>query len=189
MGYTIGLFAGRANLAAHPIASEIDHNLAPRLGTTNQHAAGSRWIDWVGPVGDRAGHKPGFTSVTDSRAARPSRRDVARCGKLKEALKGRAPTDIQAASGEGNQRSLTGRPGRQVRRPVRRSGNARGIGWAWAEKLGMDMTCSNAPGCKARGQITHERRWPADEEVRVSRHSQFPQHPDVQTSMSIEIYT
>jgi hypothetical protein len=71
---------------------------------------------------------------------------------------------------------------------MRRSGNAWGVGWAWAEKLGMDTTCSDAPSCKVCGQITHEPRWPADEEVSVSRRFQFPQHPDVQTSMSIEIY-
>jgi hypothetical protein len=68
------------------IASEIDHEVALRLGAADQHIAGSRRIDWIGLVGDGPGHKPGFTTGTDTGAARPPGGDVARFGKLKQAL-------------------------------------------------------------------------------------------------------
>ena len=110
--------------------SEIDNNVALRLGTTDQHIAGRRWIDRVGPVGNRSGNKPGFTGVTDSRTARPPRGDVTRFGKLKEAVKRRTPMDIQATAGERNQRPRPGGPGRQMRRLARGGANAWGNGWA-----------------------------------------------------------
>ena len=53
----------------------------------------------------------------------------------------------------------------------------------------MDTARSDAPGCKAGGQVTHEGGWPTDEEIGVARYFEFPQHPNVQTSRSVEIYT
>src|SRR4051794_583777 len=87
-----------------PIASEIDDDIALWLRATNQHIAGRRRIDRIGPVGDRAGHKSGFAVVTDAGAARPPRRDVARFGKFEQTLERRTPMRADTAAGERNQR-------------------------------------------------------------------------------------
>jgi hypothetical protein len=167
VGHDLRVYSARPSTAQQWSAKallEIDNDVALRLGAADQRIAGRRWIDWVGLVDDCPLYKPGFTSVTDSRAARPPRGDVARFGKLKEAPKRRTPMDIQATPSKRNQRSRTGRPSGRVRRPSRRGGDAWGNGWTWAEQLGMDTACSDSPGDEARGQITYEGRWPADEE-------------------------
>jgi hypothetical protein len=172
-----------------PISSKIDNDLALRQGATDEHIAFRRWIDWVRLVGDRPGHKPGFTSVADPRAARPARGDVACLSKLKKTPKRRIPMNVQVAPGERNQRSSTGRPSRHVWRPVRRGSDAWGNGGTGSEKLSMDPAFSNTPGGKARGQVSYEGRWPADEEVSLERHFKFPEGLNVQTPRSVEIDT
>ena len=37
-------------------ASQVDNDIALRLRAADQHIAGRRWIDWIGPVGDGAAH-------------------------------------------------------------------------------------------------------------------------------------
>ena len=102
-GHDLRVYSARPSTAQQWSAKallEIDNDVALRLGAADQHIAGRRWIDWVGPVFNCPGHESGFTSVTDSRAARPPRRDIARLGKLKQTLKRRAPGDIQATARE-----------------------------------------------------------------------------------------
>ena len=86
-GHDLRVYSARPSTAQQWSAKallEIDNDVALRLGAADKRIAGRRWIDWVGLVGDCPSHKPGFTSVTDSRAARPPRGDVARFSKLKE---------------------------------------------------------------------------------------------------------
>src|SRR5271166_4359185 len=104
-------------------------------------------------------------------------------------MKRRIPMDIQATSGERNQRPRAGRPGRQVRRPVRGGGDAWSTGRTGAEQLSMDLAFSDAPGGKARGQVTYKGRWPADVKAGIAWYTQFLEHPHVQASISIKIYT
>ena len=75
-----------------------------------------------------------------------------------------------------------------MRRPVRGGGDARSTGWTGTEQLSMDLAFSDAPGGKARGQVTYEGRWPADVKAGIAWHSQFLNHPNVQTSTSVEIH-
>jgi hypothetical protein len=71
---------------------------------------------------------------------------------------------------------------------MRGGGDSRGNGWTCAEKLSMDTPCGDAPGDKTRGQVIDEGRWPADEVVGTAWYFLFPKHPNVKTSISIEIY-
>ena len=76
-----------------------------------------------------------------------------------------------------------------MRRPLRGGGDAWSTGWTGTEQLRMDLAFSDAPGGKARGQVTDEGRWPADVKVGIARHTQFLEHPHVQASTSVEIHT
>src|SRR5208337_2044340 len=53
----------------------------------------------------------------------------------------------------------------------------------------MDLAFSDAPGGKARGQVTDEGRRPADVKVGIVRHTQLLEHPHIQVSTSVEIHT
>src|ERR1700732_2975046 len=117
------------------IASEIDHDIAFGLAAADQHVAVGRRLDWVGPIANGAGDEPGLAIVADPGTARPSYRHIARLGEFEEALERRAPRDIEAAAREGYQRPRAFRPGRQMRRPVWRRGDARRHRWSRAETL------------------------------------------------------
>src|SRR5262252_858798 len=105
--------------------SEIDDDVVARLRAAGQHVAVRRRIYRGWFVAHRPLQEPGLARVADTSPARPSRGNVARLGKLKQALKLRSPADIQAASGERDQRSATGLSSRRVRRWARRGGKAR----------------------------------------------------------------
>src|SRR5882762_3597666 len=105
--------------------SEIDDDVVARLRAAGQHIAVRRRIDRGWFVAHRPLQEPGLTRVADTSPARPSHGNVARLGKLKQALKLRSPADIQTASGERDQRSGIGLSSRRVRRRARRGGNAR----------------------------------------------------------------
>src|ERR1700730_16093880 len=74
------------------------------------------------------------------------------------------------------------------RRPARRRGDARGIGWTRAENLGVDATCGDAPGCEAGSQIAHEGGRSTDVEIAIARHALLLEHSHVQASGSVEIH-
>ena len=97
--------------------------------------------------------------------------------------------DIQATPGERNQWPRTGRPGGRVRRPLRSGGDTWSTGWTGTEQLRMDLVFRNAPGGKARSQVTDEGRWPADVKAGIARHTQLLEPPHIQVSTSVEIHT
>src|ERR1051326_5835420 len=170
------------------VRSQIDDDIAVGLRAADQYVA-VRWrIDRIGTVADRSGHKSGLTGVADPRSARPPHRYVAGFGQLEQVLEPRPPAGMEAAADECDQRSRAGSPRRQMRRPARRSSDARGIGRTCAEDFGVDADWGGAPGCKAGGQIAHEGGWSTDVEVAIPRHAELPQHAHVQASGSVEIH-
>src|SRR5262252_5749182 len=136
--------------------SEIDDDVVARLRAAGQHIAVDRRIYRGWFVAHRSLQERGLARVADTSPARPSRGNVARLGKLKQALKLRSPADIQTASGERYQRSGTRLSSRGVRRRARRGCNARRHGRRGAKSLGPDTACSNAPACEARSEIAHK---------------------------------
>jgi hypothetical protein len=57
------------------------------------------------------------------------------------------------------------------------------------ENLAVDAACSDAPVYQADAQIGHETRRPAYIKIGITRHPQFLEQTDIQTSASVEIYT
>ena len=112
------------------ISSHINNDVVLRLGAADQHIAFRRRLDRFGLIASGPTDKPGLTSVADTRPARPSRRYVARFGEFKQALEAWAPTDIETASGKGDERTAPRSSVRRVRRPTRRGADTRGSGRA-----------------------------------------------------------
>src|SRR6516225_1992462 len=174
--------------AAREISSQIDDDVALGLRATDQHIPDRGCIKRVGAVADRPAHKSSLASMADPRSTRPSHRYVAGFSKLEQALERRLPADIESASSERDPRSVARRTCRQVWRRTRRRREARGDGRTWAENLGVNASCSDAPGRKAGSQIIHEGGRSADVEIAVARHAQFLQNAHVHASGSVEIY-
>jgi hypothetical protein len=70
---------GRARGAAST-ASKIESNVTFGLAAADQEITCGRRLDWVRPVGDGAGNQPRLAVVTNSGAARPAHRHIARLG-------------------------------------------------------------------------------------------------------------
>src|SRR6516165_3163992 len=173
---------------AREVSSQIDDDVALGSRATDQHIPVRGCINWVGPVAHRPSHKSGLASMADPRSTRPPHGYVAGFGKLEQALKCRAPADIETASSERDQRSVAGRTCQHVWRRTRRGCEARGDGRTWAENLGVNATCSDAPGRKTGAQIVHEGGRSADVDIAVAPHAQFLENACVQASGSVEIY-
>src|SRR5262245_59760158 len=103
---------------------QIDGNIVPRSGASDQHVADGGVVEWLGPIADGTGNQPGFTGMADSCPARPPHRHVACLGKLEQALEGRIPTNDESAARERYTRADARDAGRRVRRPAGRSGYA-----------------------------------------------------------------
>src|ERR1700732_109878 len=54
------------------------------------------------------------------------------------------------------------------------------------ENLAVDAACSDAPVYQADAQIGHETRRPAYIKIGITRHPQFLEQTDIQTSASVE---
>ena len=61
-------------------ASQIESNVTSGLAAADQQIARGRRLDWVRPVDDGAGNQPRLAVTTNSGAARPARRHIARLG-------------------------------------------------------------------------------------------------------------
>ena len=85
--------------------------------------------------------------------------------------------DIQATAGKRNQRPRTRRPGGEVRRPMREAATPGEMDGPAPNSSVWILAFSDAPGGKARGQVTDKDRWPADVKAGIARHTQFRSTP------------
>jgi hypothetical protein len=81
-------------------ASQIQRDLAARLGAADQQVAGSRWFEWLWLVADGAGNQPAFAGMTDPCPARPPHRDITCLGQFEQALVRRIPGNDEATARE-----------------------------------------------------------------------------------------
>lgn len=96
-------FTGRARGPA-ATASEIERNVALGLAAADQQIASGRRLDWVRPVGDGAENQSRLAVVTNSGAARPAHRHIARLGQFEQAVECGAPVDSEIAARKGDKR-------------------------------------------------------------------------------------
>src|ERR1051326_2739108 len=106
-----GALASRSAISA----SQVEHDLTPRLGAANQQVARGRSFEWLWPVTDRASNQPAFAGMTDPRPARPPHGNITSLGEFEQALERGIPADTEATTRERDQRARAGRSGRQVR--------------------------------------------------------------------------
>src|ERR1700757_4738420 len=113
--------------------------------------------------------------MTNSGAARPAHRHIARLGQFEQAVECGTPVDSEIAACKGYKRSdLRGFRGR-MRRPPRDRGDARRLRRARPEILGVQTVTGDPRACKAVDQTAHKRGWTADVEVRIGRDAHFPE--------------
>src|SRR6516225_10990459 len=118
--------SGRARGAAST-ASKIESNVTLELAAADQQIANGRRLDWVRPVDDGAGNQPGLAVMTNSGAARPAHRHIARLGEFEQAVECGTPVDGEIAARKGYQRPDRHGFGRRMRWPPRARGDARGL--------------------------------------------------------------
>src|SRR5262249_16660603 len=75
-----------------------------------------------------------------------------------------------------------------MRLPLRRRGDPRRLGRRGAEYLAVDAVWSNAPVCKAGGEVAHESRRSAQIVVGISRQSALLQCMRTEASARVEIH-
>src|SRR5947207_5911756 len=85
-------------------ASKIEGNVTLRLAAADQQIARGRRLDWVRPVADGARNQPRLAVMTNSGAARPAHRHIARLGEFEQAVECGAPMDGEVAPRKGYKR-------------------------------------------------------------------------------------
>ena len=100
---------GRARGAVSTV-SKIESNVAPGLAAADQQIARGGRLDRVRPVGHGAGNQPRLAVMTNSGAARPAHRHIARLGQFEQAVKCGTPVDSEIAAGKGYKRPGIRRP-------------------------------------------------------------------------------
>src|SRR5215472_13045215 len=167
-------------------ASKIEINVALGLAAADQQIARGR-LDWVRPVDDGAGNQPGLAVMTNSGAARPAHRHIARLGEFEQAVECGTPVDGEIAASKGYQGpDLRGFP-RRMRRPPGDRGDARRHRLTRPEILGVQAVTGDPTGCKAVDETVHKRGWPADVKVRIGRDTEFLEHLHAHAPHSVEI--
>ncbi len=74
-----------------------------------------------------------------------------------------------------------------MRRPARRSSDARRNGRTGAEHLGVNAISRNAQGCKAGSQIAHEGRRSANVEITIARQIKLLERTRIQMTRIVEV--
>ena len=115
-------------------ASQVKHDLIPRLGAANQQVAVGRSFEWLWLVADEARNQPAFAGMADPRPARPPHRNIAGLGEFEQALERWIPGNDEATASERDQRPRAGSPVRQVRWEARCVHHARCAGCTRAER-------------------------------------------------------
>src|SRR5215472_8314844 len=172
-------------------ASKIESNVTLGLAAADQQIASGRRLDRVRPVADGAGNQPGLAVMTNSGAARPAHRHIARLGQFEQALKCGTPVDSEIAARKGykrpNLRGFRRRIGRWMRGPPRDCGDARRHRLARAEILGVRGVTGKYTAGKAVDETAHKRGWTADVEVRIGRDADFLERAHLHAPHVIEI--
>src|SRR5262249_20648189 len=78
-------------------ASKIERDVSLGLAAADQQIAIGRRLDWVRLVDDGAGSQSRLAVVTNSGAARPSHRHIARLGEFEQAVECGTPLDSEIA--------------------------------------------------------------------------------------------
>ena len=130
-----------------------------RLAAADQQIARGWRLDWVRPVGDGAGNQPRLAVVTNSGAARPAHRHVARLSQFEQAVECGNPVDSEIAA--------RARP----------------------EILGAEAVKGDAPAREIGDEAAHKRRRAANVEVGIWRDPHFPEyvHPHAPHPVEIDI--
>ena len=100
-----------ARAAPRTARSQVEHDVARRLGAADQRASLGGGLDRVGAVAEVAGDDGGLAVVADAGAARPADRDVAGLGELEQAGVVVVPADGEVAAGERDGGTGTGSAG------------------------------------------------------------------------------
>src|SRR6516225_9292628 len=168
-------------------ASKVESNVTLGLAAADQQIARGRRLDWVRLVDDGAGNQPRLAVMTNSGAARPAHRHVARLGQFEQAVECGAPVDSEIAARKGYQRPDRGGLRRRMRRPPRDRGDARGLRRARPEILGVQAVAGDPPAGKTIDQTAHKRSWTADVEIRIGRDAYFLEHLRAHVPHPVEI--
>src|SRR6516164_1118516 len=86
-------------------ASKIERNVILGPAAADQQIARGRRLDWVGPVDDGAGNQPRLAVMTNSGAARPAHRHIARFGQFEQTVESGTPVDGEIAARKGYKRA------------------------------------------------------------------------------------
>src|SRR5215472_11868504 len=177
----------RARGAAASTASKIKSNVTLGLAAADQQIALGRRLDWVRPVDDGAGNQPGLAVMTNSGAARPAHRHIARLGEFEQAVECGTPVDGEIAARKGYQGPDLRGFRRRMRRSPRDRGDTRRHRLARPEILGVQAVTGDPPACKSVDETAHKRGWTADVEVRIGRDVHFLEHGHTHAPHLVEI--
>src|SRR3954447_24573072 len=131
--------AGSTAQRSRSVASQVEDDVASRLGAADEHAPFGRWLHRVGAVTDTAGDERRLTGLADAGAARPPDGYVARLGEFEQAAVVVAPRDREVAAGECDRGAASGLGDRWVGRVCRRRRYARRLTRSSPERLGVDV--------------------------------------------------
>src|SRR6516165_4277104 len=165
-----------AGQGAASTTSKIESNVTLGLAAADQQIARRRRLDWVRLVDDGAGNQPRLAVMTNSGAARPAYRHIARLGQFEQAVEGGTPMDGEIAARKGYKRADLRSFPRRMWRPLRERGDAGRHRRARPEILGVQAIVGDPPACKAVDETAHKRGWTADVEVRIGRDAHFLEH-------------
>src|SRR6516165_1291196 len=96
----MGLSPGRAG-GTVSTASKVESNVTLGLAAADQQIARGRRLDRVRPVDDGAGNQPRLAVMTNSGAAGPAHRHIARLGQFEQAVECGTPVDGEIAARKG----------------------------------------------------------------------------------------
>src|SRR3954447_7941386 len=120
-------------------ASQVEDDVAPRLGAADEHTPVGGWLHRVGAVTDTAGDERRLTCLADAGAARPPDRYVARLSEFEQAAVVVTPRNREVAAGERDRGAASSLGDRRVGRPRRRHRYARRLTRSRPERLGVDV--------------------------------------------------
>src|SRR5262249_30256306 len=148
---------------------QIDDDIASRLGAANENVAVGGLFEWLRSVDDHPRNQAALTAVTNTGAARPTDRDVARLGQLQNALIGRRlPMCGDATARERYQRTGVGVVLRQMRCSRRCVDDTGSHGLAAVEQLDVNLLGRHAQGYERVFHLCHEASRPAEVDIRLS---------------------
>src|SRR6516162_1039818 len=125
--------------------------------------------------------------MTNSGAARPAHRHIARLGQFEQTVECGTPVDSEIAARKGYKRPDFRGFSRRMRRPQRGRCDARRLRRARPEILGVQAVTGDRPACKTIDETAHKGGWTADVEVRIGRDTNFLEHVRAHAPDPVEI--